>query len=152
MISVFIFLLLTNWFNFLNNSVSINSNRTLAQSIIRLDNSSIHYYKEGILYSYFPATGILDTLVIDESKFVKEPAPMWGLQFDLATIWPIWLCFFLFIVSLWYFFKMPTKKEQKIDRRTTTDGRRRKREGRRKTNKASNQTAGSQETRSRRWT
>lgn len=101
------------WFNFLNNSVSINSNRTLAQSIIRLDNSSIHYYKEGILYSYFPATGILDTLVIDESKFVKEPAPMWGLQFDLTTIWPLWLCLFLFIASLWYFYKVPSKKEQK---------------------------------------
>lgn len=101
------------WFNFLNNSVSINSNRTHAQSIIRLDNSSIHYYKEGILYSYFPATGILDTLVIDESKFVKEPAPMWGLQFDLTTIWPLWLCLFLFIASLWYFYKVPSKKEQK---------------------------------------
>jgi hypothetical protein len=101
------------WFNFLNNSVSVNSNRALAQSINRLDNSSIHYYKDGILYSYFPITGALDTLVIDESKFVKEPAPMWGLQFDLATIWPLWLCLFLFIVSLWYFFKVPTKKEQK---------------------------------------
>ena len=101
------------WFNFLNNSVSVNSNRALAQSINRLDNSSIHYYKEGILYSYFPATGALDTLVIDESKFVKEPAPMWGLQFDLTTIWPLWLCLFLFLVSLWYFFKVPSKKNQK---------------------------------------
>ena len=101
------------WFNFLNNSVSVNSNRTLAQSINRLDNSSIHYYKEGILYSYFPATGALDTLVIDESKFVKEPEPMWGLQLDLATIWPLLLCLFLFVVSLWYFFKIPTKKVQK---------------------------------------
>jgi len=101
------------WFNFLNNSVSVNSNRALAQSINRLDNSSIHYYKEGILYSYFPITGALDTLVIDESKFVKEPAPMWGLQFDLATIWPLLLCLFLFVVSLWYFFKIPTKKVQK---------------------------------------
>jgi len=101
------------WFNFLNNSVSVNSNRALAQSINRLDNSSIHYYKEGILYSYFPATGALDTLVIDESKFVKEPEPMWGLQLDLATIWPLLLCLFLFVVSLWYFFKIPTKKDQK---------------------------------------
>ncbi len=101
------------WFNFLNNSVSVNSNRALAQSINRLDNSSIHYYKEGILYSYFPATGALDTLVIDESKFVKEPEPMWGLQLDLATIWPLLLCLFLFVVSLWYFFKIPTKKVQK---------------------------------------
>ena len=101
------------WFNFLNNSVSVNSNRALAQSINRLDNSSIHYYKEGILYSYFPTTGALDTLVIDESKFVKEPEPMWGLQLDLATIWPLLLCLFLFVVSLWYFFKIPTKKVQK---------------------------------------
>ena len=101
------------WFNFLNNSVSVNSNRALAQSINRLDNSSIHYYKDGILYSYFPATGALDTLVIDESKFVKEPEPMWGLQLDLATIWPLLLCLFLFVVSLWYFFKIPTKKVQK---------------------------------------
>ena len=101
------------WFNFLNNSVSVNSNRALAQSINRLDNSSIHYYKEGILYSYFPATGALDTLVIDESKFVKEPEPMWELQLDLATIWPLLLCLFLFVVSLWYFFKIPTKKVQK---------------------------------------
>jgi len=101
------------WFNFLNNSVSVNSNRALAQSINRLDNSSIHYYKDGILYSYFPTTGALDTLVIDESKFVKEPEPMWGLQLDLATIWPLLLCLFLFVVSLWYFFKIPTKKVQK---------------------------------------
>ena len=101
------------WFNFLNNSVSVNSNRALAQSINRLDNSSIHYYKDGILYSYFPTTGALDTLVIDESKFVKEPTPMWGLQLDLATIWPLLLCLFLFVVSLWYFFKIPTKKVQK---------------------------------------
>ena len=100
------------WFNFLNNSVSVNSNRALAQSINRLDNSSIHYYKEGILYSYFPATGALDTLVIDESKFVKEPEPMWGLQLDLATIWPLLLCLFLFVVSLWYFFKIPSKKPE----------------------------------------
>ena len=110
------------WFNFLNNSVSVNSNRALAQSINRLDNSSIHYYKEGILYSYFPATGALDTLVIDESKFVKEPEPMWGLQLDLATIWPLLLCLFLFVVSLWYFFKIPTKKVQKRTTETLTLG------------------------------
>jgi hypothetical protein len=110
------------WFNFLNNSVSVNSNRALAQSINRLDNSSIHYYKEGILYSYFPATGALDTLVIDESKFVKEPEPMWGLQLDLATIWPLLLCLFLFVVSLWYFFKIPSKKVQKRTTETLTLG------------------------------
>jgi len=110
------------WFNFLNNSVSVNSNRALAQSINRLDNSSIHYYKEGILYSYFPATGALDTLVIDESKFVKEPEPMWGLQLDLATIWPLLLCLFLFVVSLCYFFKIPSKKVQKRTTETLTLG------------------------------
>ena len=38
---------------------------------------------------------------------------MWGLQLDLATIWPLLLCLFLFVVSLWYFFKIPTKKVQK---------------------------------------
>ena len=101
------------WFNYLNNSVSINTNRTLAQSINRLDNSSIQYYKDGILYSYFPATGALDTLVIDESKFVKEPASLWGVQFGQASIWPLWLCLFLFLASLWYFFKVPSKKNQK---------------------------------------
>ena len=101
------------WFNFLNNSVSKNTNRTLAQSINRLDNSSIQYYKDGILYSYFPSTGALDTIVIDESKFVKEPEAMWGLQFELAEMWPLLLCLFLFIVSLWYFFSVPTKKDHK---------------------------------------
>lgn len=101
------------WFNYSNNSVSINTNRTLAQSINRLDNSSIQYYKDGILYSYFPRTGALDTLVVDESKFIKEPEAMWGLQFELAAMWPLLLSLFLFIVSLWYFFKVPTKKEQK---------------------------------------
>ena len=34
---------------------------------------SIHYYKDGLLYNYDPATGEEDTIVIDESKFVKEP-------------------------------------------------------------------------------
>ena len=101
------------WFNFLNNSVSVNTNRTLAQSINRLDNSSIQYYKDGILYSYFPRTGALDTLVIDESKFVKEPASLWGVPIDFAAIWPLWLCLFLFLASLWYFFKVPAKKNQK---------------------------------------
>jgi hypothetical protein len=47
---------------------------------------------------------------------------MWGLQFNLATIWPLWLCLFLFIVSLWYFFKVPTKKEQKRATETFTIG------------------------------
>jgi hypothetical protein len=65
------------------------------------------------LYSYFPATGALDTLVIDESKFVKEPASLWGVQFGQASIWPLWLCLFLFLASLWYFFKVPSKKNQK---------------------------------------
>jgi hypothetical protein len=101
------------WFNFLNNSVSINSNRALAQSINRLDLSSIQYYKDGILYSYFPASGDLDTLVIDESKFAKEPESMWGVRFDVASIWPLWLCLFLFLASLWYFFKVPSKKDHK---------------------------------------
>jgi hypothetical protein len=101
------------WFNFLNNSVSKNTNRTLAQSINRLDNSSIQYYKDGILYSYFPGTGALDTLIVDESKFVKEPEALWGLQFELAAMWPLLLSLFLFIVSLWYFFKVPSKKDQK---------------------------------------
>ena len=110
------------WFNFLNNSVSVNSNRALAQSINRLDNSSIHYYKEGILYSYFPATGALDTLVIDESKFVKEPESMWGLQLDLATVWPLLFGLFLFVVSLWYFFKIPKKMVQKRTTETLTLG------------------------------
>jgi hypothetical protein len=101
------------WFNFSNNSVSINTNRTLAQSINRLDNSSIQYYKDGILYSYFPETGALDTLVVDESKFVKESEAMWGLRFELAAMWPLVLSIFLFVVSLWYFFSVPTKKVQK---------------------------------------
>ena len=101
------------WFNYLNNSVSINTNRMLAQSINRLDNSSIQYYKDGILYSYFPATGALDTLIVDESKFVKETEALWGLQFQLATIWPLLLSLFLFIVSLWYFFSVPTKRNHK---------------------------------------
>jgi hypothetical protein len=101
------------WFNFQNNSVSINTNRTLAQSINRLDNSSIQYYKDGILYSYFPETGALDTLVVDESKFVKESEAMWGLRFELAAMWPLVLSIFLFVVSLWYFFSVPTKKVQK---------------------------------------
>ena len=85
----------------------------LAQSINRLDNSSIQYYKDGILYSYFPATGALDTLIVDESKFVKETEALWGLQFQLATIWPLLLSLFLFIVSLWYFFSVPTKRNHK---------------------------------------
>lgn len=101
------------WFNFLNNSVSVNTNRTLAQSIIRLDNSSIQYYKDGILYSYFPETGDVDTLVIDESKFVQEPEAMWGLQLGLADMWPLLLSLFLFIVAIVYFFKAPSKKDLK---------------------------------------
>jgi len=101
------------WFNFLNNSVSINTNRTLAQSINRLDNSSIQYYKDGILYSYFPSTGALDTIVIDESKFEKEPDALWGNDIELGTIWPLLVSLFLFIVSLWYFFKVPSKKDHK---------------------------------------
>ena len=108
------------WIDYLNNSVSINTNRTLAQSINRLDNSSIQYYKEGILYSYFPSTGALDTIVIDESKFVKEPDALWGLRFELLTIWPLLLGLFLFIVSLWYFFSVPSKKVQKRNNETLT--------------------------------
>jgi hypothetical protein len=65
------------------------------------------------LYSYFPSTGALDTIVIDESKFVKEPDALWGLRFELLTIWPLLLGLFLFIVSLWYFFSVPSKKVQK---------------------------------------
>jgi hypothetical protein len=65
------------------------------------------------LYSYFPATGDLDTLVIDESKFAKEPASLWGVQFDVASIWPLWLFLFLFLAPLWYFFKVPSQKNQK---------------------------------------
>jgi hypothetical protein len=110
------------WFNYLNNSVSINTNRALAQSINRLDLSSIQYYKDGILYSYFPATGDLDTLVIDESKFAKEPASLWGVQFDVASIWPLWLFLFLFLAPLWYFFKVPSKKNQKRSTDTFTVG------------------------------
>mgnify|MGYP000041081770 CR=1 FL=1 len=101
------------WFNYLNNSVSKNTNRTLAQSINRLDNSSIQYYQEGILYSYFPSTGTLDTIVIDESKFEKEPDALWGNDIELGTIWPLIVSLFLFIVSLWYFFKVPSKKDHK---------------------------------------
>lgn len=110
------------WFNFLNNSVSINTNRALAQSINRLDNSSVQYYKDGILYSYFPATGALDTLVIDESKFVKEYEAMWSVPFDFASIWPLWLSLLLFLVCLWYFFKVPAKKDLKRAAETFTIG------------------------------
>jgi len=91
------------WFNFLNNSVSINRNRTLAQSINRLDNSGIQYYKEGILYNYIPASGDLDTLVIDESKFEKEQVAMWGMDFELNTLWPLLLGAFIFVVGMVYF-------------------------------------------------
>ncbi len=101
------------WFNFLSNSVSKNTNRTLAQSINRLDNSSIQYYKDGILYSYFPETGALDTLVIDESKFVKEPDAMWGLPLGLADMWPLLVSLFLFLVAIVYFFKAPSKNDLK---------------------------------------
>ena len=110
------------WFNFLNNSVSINTNRTLAQSINRLDNSSIQYYKDGILYSYFPETGALDTLVVDESKFVKEPEAMWGLPLGIADMWPLLLSLFVFIVAIVYFFKAPSKKDLKKPTETFTVG------------------------------
>lgn len=110
------------WFNFLNNSVSINTNRTLAQSINRLDNSSIQYYKDGILYSYFPETGALDTLVVDESKFVKEPEAMWGLPLEIAEMWPLLLSLFVFIVAIVYFFKAPSKKDLKRTTETYTVG------------------------------
>jgi len=110
------------WFNFLNNSVSINTNRTLAQSINRLDNSSIQYYKDGILYSYFPETGALDTLVVDESKFVKEPEAMWGLPLEIAEMWPLLLSLFVFIVAIVYFFKAPSKKDLKRTTETFTVG------------------------------
>lgn len=98
------------WFNFLNNSVSVNTNRALAQSINRLDNSSIHYYKDGIFYSYFPETGALDTLVIDESKFVKESEAMWGVRNELADVWPLLLSLCVFFVGMGYFFKAPSQK------------------------------------------
>ena len=65
------------------------------------------------MYSYFPETGALDTLVVDESKFVKESEAMWGLRCELAAMWPLVLSIFLFVVSLWYFFSVPTKKVQK---------------------------------------
>jgi hypothetical protein len=110
------------WFNFLNNSVSINTNRTLAQSINRLDNSSIQYYRDGILYSYFPETGALDTLVVDESKFVKEPEAMWGLPLEIAEMWPLLLSLFVFIVAIVYFFKAPSKKDLKRTTETYTVG------------------------------
>jgi len=110
------------WFNFLNNSVSKNTNRTLAQSINRLDNSSIQYYKDGILYSYFPETGALDTLVIDESKFVKEPEAMWGLPLVLADMWPLLLSLFLFLVAIVYFFRAPSKKDLKRATDTVANG------------------------------
>ena len=110
------------WFNYLNNSVSVNTNQTLAQSINRLDNSSIQYYKEGILYTYFPTTGALDTLVIDESKFAREPASLWGVTFDFVAIWPLWFCLFFFLASLWYFYKVPAKKNQKRTAETFTVG------------------------------
>jgi len=110
------------WFNFLNNSVSKNINRTLAQSINRLDNSSIQYYKDGILYSYFPETGALDTLVIDESKFVKEPEAMWGLPLELADIWPLLLSLLLFLVAIVYFFRAPSKKDLKRASDTIANG------------------------------
>ena len=110
------------WFNFLNNSVSINTNRTLAQSINRLDNSSVQYYKDGILYSYFPKTGAIDTLVIDESKFVKEPEAMWGLPLEIADMWPLLLSLFVFIVAIVYFFKAPSKKDLKRTTETFTVG------------------------------
>ena len=110
------------WFNYLNNSVSINTNRTLAQSINRLDNSSIQYYKDGILYSYFPNTGALDTLVIDESKFVQEPEAMWGLPLGLADMWPLLLSLFVFLVAIVYFFKAPSKKDLKRTTETFTVG------------------------------
>lgn len=110
------------WFNFLNNSVSINTNRTLAQSINRLDNSSIQYYKDGILYSYFPETGALDTLVVDESKFVKEPEAMWGLPLEIADMWPLLLSLFVFIVAIVYFFKAASKKDLKRTTETFTVG------------------------------
>ena len=110
------------WFNYLNNSVSINTNRTLAQSINRLDNSSIQYYKDGILYSYFPNTGALDTLVIDESKFVQEPEAMWGLPLGLADMWPLLLSLFVFLVAIVYFFNAPSKKDLKRTTETFTVG------------------------------
>ena len=87
-------------FNFLTNSVSKNENRGLAQSIIRIDYSSIHYYKDGLLYNYDPATGKEDTLVIDESKFVKEPSPIWEITFDKNALWPVIIGIILLIIVL----------------------------------------------------
>lgn len=87
-------------FNFLTNSVSKNENRALAQSIIRIDYSSIHYYKDGLLYNYDPATGKEDTLVIDESKFVKEPTPIWEITFDKNALWPVIIGIILLIIVL----------------------------------------------------
>lgn len=101
------------WFNFLNNSVSINTNRTLAQSINRLDNSSIQYYKDGILYNFLPASGELDTLVIDESKFIKEPDPLWCIEFEIATDWPLLLLALIFVLAILYFLLAKRKEEAK---------------------------------------
>jgi hypothetical protein len=87
-------------FNFLTNSVSKNENRGLAQSIIRIDYSNVHYYKDGLLNSYNPATGEMDTLVIDESKFAKEPDPFWEITFDIKTLWPVFIGIVLLIIVL----------------------------------------------------
>jgi len=87
-------------FNFLTNSVSKNQNRGLAQSIIRIDYSNVHYYKDGLLNSYNPATGEMDTLVIDESKFAKEPDPFWEITFDIKTLWPVFIGIVLLIIVL----------------------------------------------------
>lgn len=102
-------------FNFLNNSVSKNSNRSLAQSLIRIDYSSTHYYKDGLLYSYNPATGGLDTLVIDESKFVKELDPLWVIQFDYTKLWPLVLAGVLLIFMLVLIFVSNTSTTKAIE-------------------------------------
>lgn len=65
------------------------------------------------MVSSVPSTGTLDTIVIDESKFEKEPDALWGNDIELGTIWPLLVSLFLFIVSLWYFFKVPSKKDHK---------------------------------------
>ena len=102
-------------FNFLNNSVSKNSNRSLAQSLIRIDYSSTHYYKDELLYSYNPVTGVLDTLVIDESKFVKEPNPVWVIQLDYTKLWPLMIGGILLVFMLGLIFVSNTSIKKAIE-------------------------------------
>ncbi len=101
----------TYMFDFLNNSVSKNENRALSQSLIRLDYSSVHYYKDGLLYTYNPTTDELETLIIDESKFVKEPDPFWKITFESFSVIPL-LLGGLFIMFVFCF--MVLAKQSKV--------------------------------------